>query len=140
MTPIGTILYLALVVASLIMSKRVLKWEREVVFIDDLGRPHFGYRLHYLLGFASLALVLSGHMFLSGFSMYTIWLLQSQVEAAKAGWFCFTTVGGFLVKPSQSVAGLVLKPSQTRRVRVACGFASGAGLGILIVRYLPFIV
>ena len=65
MTPIGTILYLALVVASLMMSKRVLKWEREVVFVDDLGLPHFGYRLHYLLGFASLALVLSGHMFLS---------------------------------------------------------------------------
>src|SRR5215472_1720464 len=135
MTPIGTVLYLALIVTSLFMCTRVPKWKREVIFVDDVGHARYGYKLHYLVGFASLAIALSAHLVLSSFDVYTMWWLKSKDEAATAGWFCFTTVGGFLLKPSQTVAGHVLKPSQTRPVRIACGLASGFGLGVLIIRY-----
>lgn len=139
MSPFGTCLYSGLIIAVLGACSRVPKWDREVIYLDDLGRAHYGFKLHYLVGLASLALVLSGHMFLSGFDTYAAWLRDSKVEAAKTGWFCFTTVGGLLLKPSQTVGGYVLKPSQTRRVRLVCGMASGVGLGILIIRYLPFL-
>jgi hypothetical protein len=139
-TPIGTFLYVALIATSFVMCKRVPRWDKEVIFIDDLGHARYGYKLHYLVAFAALALALSGHLVLSRFDVYTMWLLKTKDEAATAGWFCFTTVGGFLLKPSPTVAGHMLKPSQTRPVRIACGLASGFGLGTLIVRYLPFVL
>jgi hypothetical protein len=139
MSPYGNYLYVGLIVAALGACWRVPKWQREVIFVDDLGRPHYGRKLHYLVGLAALVLVLTGHMCLSRFTAYAVWLMDSRLEAGKAGWFCFTTVGGFLLKPTQTVAGFMLKPSQTRRVRLVCGMASGFGLGVLIVRYLPFL-
>ena len=141
MTLIGKIFYLTMIVASFWLCTRVPKWPKEVVAVDEFGRERLGRQLHFMVGFASLAILLSIHLLLAQFAIgdYRNLFQHRADEAANAGWWCFITIGGFLIKPTQSIAGYSFKPSQTRPVRILCGAVSGIGLGLLIVSYLPFI-
>jgi hypothetical protein len=138
---IGKIFYLAVIAASLWLCARAAKWPKEVVGFDALGRERSARQLHFMVGFALLAFVLSLHLLLAQFAIddYRTLFQHSRDDAANAGWWCFTTIGGFLIKPAQSIAGYTFKPTQTRSVRILCGAVSGFGLGLLLVSYLPFI-
>jgi hypothetical protein len=140
-TLIGKIFYLTLIVASLWLCTRVPKWPKEVVAVDEFGRERLGRQLHLMVSFASFAILLTTHLLLAQFATddYRNLIQRRHDDAANAGWWCFITIGGFLIKPTQSIASYSFKPSQTRPVRILCGAVSGIGLGLLVVSYLPFL-
>jgi hypothetical protein len=132
------IVYIVLVAAFVFLGTQVRKWGREIIFKDELGAPHYGYKLHFMVGFFSVAVVLFSQLIFWQISLYREWFCgldyTCMTSARKAGWWCFFTVGGFLIRPF-SLANVEIKPSQTRLVRILCGVISGFGLGLLIVLY-----